>query len=92
MDEKNIAVKVVNGNLTIEGKKQEEKEEKKKDYYLHERLFGSFERSFQVPEGVDADKIEERGTHGSTSEEARSAEAGEEDRREGSVNAFGWLG
>jgi HSP20 family protein len=58
MDEKNIAVKVVNGNLTIEGKKQEEKEEKKKDYYLHERRFGSFERSFQVPEGVDADKIE----------------------------------
>ena len=58
MDEKNIAVKVVNGNLTIEGEKQEEKEEKKKDYYLHERLFGSFERSFQVPEGVDADKIE----------------------------------
>ena len=58
MDEKNIAVKVVNGNLTIEGEKQEEKEEKKKDYYLHERRFGSFERSFQVPEGVDADKIE----------------------------------
>ena len=54
MDEKNIAVKVVNGNLTIEGEKQEE-EEKKKDYYLH---FGSFERSFQVPEGVDVDKIE----------------------------------
>ena len=51
-------VKVVNGNLTIEGEKQEEKEEKKKDYYLHERRFGSFERSFQVPEGVDADKIE----------------------------------
>jgi HSP20 family protein len=26
--------------------------------YLHERRFGSFERSFQLPEGVDADKIE----------------------------------
>jgi HSP20 family protein len=37
---------------------QEEKEEKKKDYYLHERHFGSFERSFQVPDGVDADNIE----------------------------------
>jgi HSP20 family protein len=51
-------VKVTNGNLTIKGEKQEEKEEKKKDYYLHERHFGSFERSFDVPEGVDADKIE----------------------------------
>jgi len=31
---------------------------KEKDYYLSERRFGSFQRSFQVPEGVDADKIE----------------------------------
>jgi HSP20 family protein len=58
MDEKNIEVKVANGNLTIKGEKQEEKEEKKKDYYLHERHFGSFERNFEMPGGVDADKIE----------------------------------
>jgi HSP20 family protein len=58
MEEKNIEVKVANGILTIKGEKQEEKEEKKKDYYLHERRFGSFERSFEVPAGVDADKIE----------------------------------
>jgi HSP20 family protein len=58
MDEKNIEVKVTDGSLTIKGEKQEEKEEKKKDYYLHERHFGSFERSFGLPEGVDADKIE----------------------------------
>ena len=58
MDEKNVEVKVVNGTLTIKGEKQEEKEEKNKDYYLHERNFGSFERSFGIPEGVDADKIE----------------------------------
>ena len=58
MDEKNVEVKVVNDTLTIKGEKQEEKEEKEKDYYLHERTFGSFERSFDIPEGVDADKIE----------------------------------
>jgi HSP20 family protein len=58
MDEKNVEVKLVNGGLTIKGEKQEEKEEKKKDYYLHERRFGSFERSFRVPEGVDTNKIE----------------------------------
>jgi HSP20 family protein len=58
LDEKNIEVKLVNGGLTIRGEKQEEKEEKKKDYYLHERHFGSFERCFRVPEGVDTDKIE----------------------------------
>ncbi len=58
MDEKNIEVKLSNGNLTIKGEKKEEKEEKKKDFYVQERRFGSFERSFGVPEGVDIDKIE----------------------------------
>jgi HSP20 family protein len=58
MDEKNVEVKVANGVLTIKGEKQDDKEEKKKNYYRRERSFGSFERSFQVPEGVDSDKIE----------------------------------
>jgi HSP20 family protein len=58
MDEKNIEVKIANGTLTIKGEKQEEKEEKKKDFYLHERHFGSFERGFTMPDGVDPDKIE----------------------------------
>jgi HSP20 family protein len=58
MDEKNIEVKLINGSLSIKGEKREEKEEKKKDYYLSERHFGSFERRFRVPEGVDTAKIE----------------------------------
>ena len=58
MDEKNIEVKVANGVLSIKGEKQEEKEEKDKDYHMRERSFGSFQRSFQVPDGVDLDKIE----------------------------------
>jgi HSP20 family protein len=57
LDEKNVEVKVANGGLTIKGEKQEEKEEKKKDYYLHERHFGSFERSFQIPDSVDVGNI-----------------------------------
>jgi HSP20 family protein len=57
MDEKNIEVKVAEGVLTIKGEKQEEKEEKK-DYYLQERSFGSFQRRFDLPESVDSDKIE----------------------------------
>ena len=58
LDEKNVEVKLANGGLTIKGEKREEKEEKKKDYHLHERHFGSFERCFRVPEGVDTDKVE----------------------------------
>ncbi|MCK3779417.1 Hsp20/alpha crystallin family protein [Ensifer sesbaniae] len=58
LDEKNIEVKVSNGMLTIKGEKKEEKEERAKDYFLSERRFGSFQRTFQLPDGVDADKIE----------------------------------
>lgn len=58
MAEKDIEVKLANGSLIIKGEKEEEKEEKEKDYHLHERRFGSFERRFQVPEGVEADKVE----------------------------------
>ena len=44
--------------LTIKGEKKDEREEKQKDYHLSERRYGSFQRSFGVPDGVDADKIE----------------------------------
>jgi HSP20 family protein len=64
MDEKNIEVNVTNGTLTIKGEKKDEKEEKKKDYFLQERYVGSFQRSFRVPDGVDADKIDARFTKG----------------------------
>ena len=58
LDEKNIEVKLTDGSLSIRGEKKEEKEEKKKDYYLSERRYGSFERRFQVPAGVDRSKID----------------------------------
>ena len=58
MEEKNIDVKFADSILTIKGERQDEKEEKKKDYYVRERTFGSFERSFQVPDNVDTDKID----------------------------------
>lgn len=58
LDEKDVEIKLSNHSLTIKGEKKEEREEKQKDYYLSERRYGSFHRSFQLPEGVDADKIE----------------------------------
>jgi HSP20 family protein len=64
MDEKNIEVKVTDGSLTIKGEKQEEKEEKERGYYLQERHYGSFERSFELPESVDPDKIEASSKNG----------------------------
>jgi HSP20 family protein len=58
LDEPNIEVKVADGVLPIKGEKQEEKEETEKDYCRRERSFGSFERSFQLPDNIEADKIE----------------------------------
>jgi HSP20 family protein len=58
IDEKDVELKVANRTLTIKGEKNEQKEEKEKDYYLSERRYGSFQRSFQLPENADQDKIE----------------------------------
>ena len=58
MDEKDIELKLVGDMLTIKGEKTEQKEEREKDYHLSERRYGSFQRSFQMPDGVDAGKIE----------------------------------
>ncbi|GMV56266.1 MAG: hypothetical protein AMXMBFR6_20710 [Betaproteobacteria bacterium] len=58
MDEKDIEVSLADDMLTIRGEKTEEKEEKKKNYCLSERHYGSFQRVFRVPPGVDRDKIE----------------------------------
>lgn len=60
MDEKDIEVKVSNGTLTIKGEKKEEKEQRDKDFYLSERRYGSFARSFEVPAGIDPARIEAR--------------------------------
>lgn len=58
LGEKDIEVVLSDGTLTLKGEKSEAKEEKDKDYHLSERRFGSFMRSFAVPEGVEANKIE----------------------------------
>lgn len=58
IEEKDIEITFSNGVLTIKGEKEEKTEQKKKDYYMSERRFGSFRRSFQLPAGIDPDKIE----------------------------------
>jgi len=52
-----IKVHVENGALVISGERKMEKEEKKRKYHRVERSFGSFVRSFAIPEDADASKI-----------------------------------
>ena len=56
--ESDIDVKFSDGTLTINAEKHEEKEEKKANYFLSERHYGSLKRSFRVADGIDAEKIE----------------------------------
>jgi HSP20 family protein len=58
LEDKNIEVNVANGVLTVKGQKEDERVEKKEDFHLKERRFGSFARSVRVPDTVDEDKIE----------------------------------
>jgi HSP20 family protein len=53
VDEKDVAVTLANGILTIKGEKKNEKEEKGENYYMAERSFGSFERAIRLPDTVD---------------------------------------
>ncbi len=58
LDETNIEIKLSDGNLLIRGEKMEEIEENKKGYYLSERHYGAFERIFNLPKGIDPERIE----------------------------------
>ena len=48
-----VKVTVEDGVLTIQGERRQEKEEKGKRFHRVERSYGSFVRSFTLPEAVD---------------------------------------
>lgn len=52
-----IKVSVHNGQLRIEGERKQEKEEKDKKFHRVERFYGSFMRTFVLPENVDEAKL-----------------------------------
>ena len=56
--QKDVSVTLSNGILTIKGEKKSEREEKKDNYYMSERVSGSFERSLRLPDTVDENKLE----------------------------------
>ena len=58
LDAKDVEVSISGDVLTIKGEKKKEVEEKDEHHYRAERYYGSFQRSFQLPVGVQADKVE----------------------------------
>jgi HSP20 family protein len=57
IDEKDIDVRLENNTLTVHGERKIEKEEKEENYRRVERQYGSFTRTFTVPNTVDSEKV-----------------------------------
>lgn len=64
LDEKDIELKVAEGVVTLSGERKEQKEEKRKNYHLVERSYGSFRRSFALPQNIVEDKIDAKFSKG----------------------------
>ena len=58
IDEKDIDVQIENNTLTVHGERKFEKEEKEENFRRVERQYGSFTRSFTLPNTVDAEQVQ----------------------------------
>lgn len=57
LGEDDVDLSLRDGVLTLSGEKKSEKEEKGENYHVSERRYGSFQRSFRLPESVDDAKV-----------------------------------
>ncbi|MBN1847543.1 MAG: Hsp20/alpha crystallin family protein [Deltaproteobacteria bacterium] len=58
VEAKELDVTFTDGLLTVKGEKKQEKEEKGENYHRVERQFGTFQRSFRIPDEVKNDQID----------------------------------
>ena len=57
VNEKDIELKLEGNILTLKGEKKQEHEEERNNYHRMESFYGSFTRSFTLPDTVDRDHI-----------------------------------
>ena len=57
MTEKQIELKLEGNTLTLKGERKMENEDKKSNYHRIESYYGSFTRSFRLPDTVNPEKI-----------------------------------
>ncbi|MFA6317714.1 MAG: Hsp20/alpha crystallin family protein [Elusimicrobiota bacterium] len=57
LTKKDIKVSLDEGVLTLRGERQEKKESKDKGYLMQEQYYGSFQRSFVLPDNVKAKDV-----------------------------------
>ena len=64
MTEKQIDLKIEGNTLTLKGERKMENEDKKSNYHRIESYYGSFSRSFYLPDNVNIEKIDASYTDG----------------------------
>src|SRR5579862_2748550 len=64
IDEKDLDIRVENNVLTVSGERKFEKEEKEENFRRVERRYGSFSRSFTLPNTVNTEDIQAEYTNG----------------------------
>ena len=57
IDEKDIDIRLENSVLTVSGERKIEKEEKQENFHHIERRYGTFSRSFTLPNTVDNESV-----------------------------------
>jgi HSP20 family protein len=57
IDEKDINVSIENNTLTVRGERRFEKDEKEENFHRVERMYGSFTRSFTLPNTVETEQV-----------------------------------
>jgi HSP20 family protein len=58
IDEKDIDVRIENNTMTVHGERKFEQEEKEENYRRVERQYGSFTRTFTLPQTVDQENVQ----------------------------------
>jgi HSP20 family protein len=58
VNEEDLNVSLENNTLTVQGERKFEKEEKEENFHRIERRYGSFTRTFKLPNTADTDKVE----------------------------------
>jgi HSP20 family protein len=64
VEEKDLDVAVHNGVLTVSGSRQAEERREGESFAIYERQYGSFSRSFALPDMADGERIDASLTNG----------------------------
>jgi len=86
ISKKDLNISVHDNVLTVTGEKKKELEQKGKNFFRSERSYGSFTRSFTLPDAVNTDKIDAKFNDGILKIEIEKAAPKKPEERVISIN------